>query len=71
MRKTKIKCPECKEDVILVKNYTHIICELCELDWEFKEFIMILMLSDKKAMEVLADYEKKLQETSESYVSWG
>ena len=71
MRKTKIKCPECKEDVILVKNYTRIICELCELDWEFKEFIMILMRSDKKAMDVLADYEKKLQETSESYVSWG
>ncbi|KAG2478008.1 MAG: hypothetical protein NPMRTH1_820050 [Nitrosopumilales archaeon] len=67
----KVKCPECKKDVIIVKNYTHILCESCKLDWEFKEFIMVLMRSDKTAMDVLADYEKKLQETSESYVSWG
>jgi len=71
MTKMRVKCPECKADVIIVKNYTHILCEPCKLDWEFKEFVMILIQSDKAAIDLLADYEKNMQETSESYVSWG
>jgi uncharacterized protein YbaR (Trm112 family) len=71
MAKMNVKCPECKGDVIIAKNYTNIVCKSCKLDWEFKEFVMILMKSDKKAMDCLADFEKKTQETSESYVSWG
>ncbi len=71
MTKMRVKCPECKTDVIIVKNYTHILCESCKLDWKFKEFVMILIQSDKKAMDCLADFDKRMQESSESYVSWG
>ena len=66
----KVKCPECKEDAELAIDCSCVKCKLCELEWDFDKYIMLVAKNDPSLSELLADYAENMKGKSEWLDSW-
>lgn len=51
-----LACPKCKGDIRLSKDEKHIVCETCNLLYEIKEDIPVMLIDEAKKVEDATKY---------------
>jgi len=52
----KIKCPKCKKSAELSPDFTSVICDHCDLNISYSEYIKFVAHNDKTYSDILGDY---------------
>jgi ribosomal protein L37AE/L43A len=52
----KIKCPKCKKDAELTRDFSTVKCENCNLEMSYGEYVKFVAHSDATYSDILGDY---------------
>jgi len=66
----KVKCPECKKDATLAQDCSCVRCELCELEMDLCEYVILAGQNDPATSDLLADYAENTEGKSEPLDEW-
>ncbi len=67
----KIKCPKCKEIAELSPDFSAVICEYCDLDMSYGEYVKYVAHKESKYSDILGDYTGTTEgETAGSLDDW-
>lgn len=52
----KIKCPKCKKDAELTRDFSSVKCNFCGFDRSYGEYVKFVAHNESKYSDILGDY---------------
>ncbi|MEO2201872.1 MAG: hypothetical protein ABGW49_02435 [Nitrosopumilus sp.] len=52
----KIKCPKCKENAELTRDFSLVKCGSCDLEMSYGEYVKFVAHNEVKYSDILGDY---------------
>ncbi|MCA9827600.1 MAG: hypothetical protein KC444_04295 [Nitrosopumilus sp.] len=67
----KIKCPKCKKDAELTRDFSSVKCNFCGFDRSYGEYVKFIAHNELKYSDILGDYTGSTEgHTSGSLDEW-
>jgi len=67
----KIKCPKCKKDAELTRDFSSVKCNACGFDMSYGEYVKFVAHNEPKYSDILGDYTGSTEgHTSGSLDEW-
>ena len=67
----KIKCPKCKDNAELTRDFSFVTCTICDFDMTYGEYVKFVAHNDLAYSDILGDYTGSTEgETAGTLDDW-